>query len=110
MEVLRAYLLSQFEQRMIDRIASKFPQQFTEMGRDGAAALVKQALQRAEDLDLTAEEDVRALLDLMVRTGSEFEQWLKQKGPREILTDDSLPAEVRMRLLHMEITGVFPEP
>jgi hypothetical protein len=110
MEVLGAYMRQSFEDRLVQHIAQSFPAQFRKLapppGNDEPVrTLIKQGIERAGDHGITSERDVRRFIDLMVTLGPDFETKADTAWAQSILRDKTLPARVRMELIHQQLAA-----
>jgi hypothetical protein len=108
MEALSAYMRQSFEDRMVRHIAQSFPAEFKRMASPSAGdqpirVLIRQGIERAGSNEITSERDVGRFIDLMIVMGPDFETNTEAAWARSVLRDKTLPARVRMELIHQQL-------
>ena len=73
MEVFRAYMLEQFENRMLTHLRSAFPDQARDMPELDLRSLIHTGIENADKYGIVDEVDIRHYLEYMLIYGLDFD-------------------------------------
>ena len=87
-DVMSAYMLKQFENRMMIHLLAAFPQQTQGMPESALRAMVQGGMQRAAQYKVEFEDDIKRYLELMVVHGGSFDTDPRTTWAGRILRSD----------------------
>lgn len=105
-EVFKADQLEQFVREMIERLRQRFPEQMQGRPDEQLRALVEAGREKAQGHGLESRAQIRFFIDLMVIHGTQFDTSPVTSWAGEILGDDQLSAEEKLRRLD-EVQAMF---
>lgn len=96
MEVLSKYMLKQFEDRMVTRLRSKFPDQTEVLMERELRNLIHSGIEKAEKYNVTIEYDVQRFLEYMFTFGAEFDSSPETAWAEGIFRADNINGPTKM--------------
>lgn len=99
MEVLSAYMRTQFEQRMVMHLRDKFPERTQDLPDERIRLVVQNSIKKAESFGIEYEDDIRRFTEYLVIYGTRLDtreeiQWLG-----DILRRNDLDGTAKMDLI-----------
>ena len=104
MAVIEKLLYTSYLDRMADYIAKEYPRQFQAMGRVGTSEFVTAAIQKGRRNHIETQGGVAVLIELMIAFGENFQNSPHKDWANELLAHPTLPAQIKMRILHDRMT------
>ncbi|MGH9351142.1 MAG: hypothetical protein ACRD2G_03110 [Terriglobia bacterium] len=88
-----------FERRMMEYIASEYPEKYKKLGETKAKELVLKGIEAGRRNGIGSEGTVAALVELMLEFGERFELSPDPSWAQEILAHDTLPGGVKVEII-----------
>ena len=98
MQVFKDQQLRSFEDGRLSDLARRFPKRSAELGEANTLSLIRAGIRKSFSLGIVGEEDVQAIIDLMMRYGDNFDTLEEFAYEAEPLRDKELPADARASL------------
>jgi len=98
-EAFRNGSYTAFEQRLLEKLAERYPERIKACGEAPALGMVRLGVERAKSRGLAAEEDLLRYLSMMLLFGSEWEQDPQLPWATNALAENDTPAPARMARL-----------
>jgi len=102
MNAFSAYMMLSFEDRMV----KVFSSQAADV--QDLRALIKEGILRAGGYEITAEHDVAAFIQWMVKFGSDFDTREQFAWVRPILSHQTLPGSVKIQMISRRLDAAPP--
>jgi len=109
MQVFSGYVLENFRERMVQRIADVHPKRLEELGKPAVEALVDRLLKEALKHGIQKDNEVAAFIELFLNAGPRSEEQLQQPWARKILAAPALAGGAKVGLLSLTLTGRLPQ-
>jgi hypothetical protein len=107
MAVFQAKKLGQTLPILVQEFEWRRPQHFQEMGPEGSAAFVRQAVHQGLAWGIRKRNDVWALMDLMLEFGPEFASAPDRPWAQPILNSGTLSGTAKIKLVTAHLRGEF---
>ena len=98
MQVFKDQQLRSFENGCLSDLARRFPKRSAELGEANTLSLIRAGVRKSFSLGIVSEEDVQAIIDLMMRYGENFDTMEEFAYEAEPLRDKELPTDARASL------------
>ncbi len=102
MDVLKAYMAEQFENRMARHVESFFHEAFAAKEEEGTREEIKYGIDRAKSYEITLEYDVCGYVNLMFAFVRDFDVDPKLPWAATILNDEKLSGSSKLDRLYEE--------
>ena len=103
METLDAHMMRKYEQRVMKKIAAKFPERYKQDGSEKMLELVRAGIHKAEKHSITEDDDVELFILVLVEHGLSFEQKPEMAECRDILEDEDMPGDAKVSMIYDEL-------
>lgn len=97
LDVLKKYMLDQFEDRMFIHLRTNFSEQTKTFDELYLRKMIRFGIDRSKKYDVIAENDIRQYLEYMIMYSPNFDQIPETAWAGEILRDNSLNGTEKMR-------------
>lgn len=98
MQVFKDQQLRSFENGQLSDLARRFPKRSSELGEANTLSLIRSGIRKSFSLGIVGEEDVQAIIGLMMRYGENFDTMEEFAYEAEPLRDEELPVDARASL------------
>jgi hypothetical protein len=105
MEVLDAYMLERFIEKMLVHVHEVFPEETKDKDKQEMRDLVEEGVKRASDYEITEEPQVALFIDLMLGLGRDFEKQTSNTWILRILTKEDFKQQQKMDLIYTRLQG-----
>jgi hypothetical protein len=106
MDGLSMYMAESFRERMVARLAARFPKQYAVMKQPGALSLIDQGTRKCAAHGISAERDVAAFVELMAEFGPEFEMHRDRVAwAPALLKNPKLSGPAKVDVLYVRVAG-----
>jgi len=104
LEAFRVLSRSAFVERMVAKIETEFPEQYAQLGRDGATQFVVNAIKKGEESHLDSRYAVGILIELVLDFGEDFQRSPDRRWAKQMLRHPTLPDDVKMTVMRERMT------
>ena len=106
MSVLERVSDDTYTERMVRYISREYPRQYQAMGPIGTSEFVRGAIQKGRRNHVETRGGLAVLIELMIAFGESFQNSPHQDWANELLAHPTLPAPIKMRILHDRMTAL----
>ena len=99
MNVLRAYMSEQFEQRMTNHIRETFPDRIKDIPDERIRVVVQNSMKKAESFGIEYEDDIRRFIEFLIIYGIQLDVRQETQWIGDILRRNDLDGTAKMDLI-----------
>ncbi len=99
MAILEAYMVRQFENKIIVHLRKNFPHETQELADDELRSFIQVGISRAKEYGVELEKDIQSYLEMMMIYGVDFDTNPKTTWAGEILRTKNINGTTKMNWL-----------
>jgi len=99
MDVLRAHMRRQYEQRIVKHLREKFPDRTKDLPDKRIRDAVQNSMKKAESYGLEYEDDIRRFIEYLVIYGTKFDTQEETRWIGDILQRNDLDGTAKMDMI-----------